>query len=292
MEYELEPESLHEEERPPEISEQHYFQGIAVGHRNTEYYLRHFDRFNSSGPGITWHWPAFFFTFLWFLYRKMWGWALLYFLLPLPFGVVMRALFVDSEKTQVIGGGIYLLIVYLIFPLFANALYYGHINKRIARVKRVVAEKEIRAQMLRADGGTSGSIVAALSLLAIAGTAVLLKSFALPEYYAYKSRAMVEQVIATAVGYQRLVESYAERWQQWPRNLNELGGLPSNENVFIDRVLLKNGTLYFRFTSEPPLTGKSLMLIPEVTEGGYVMWTCRGLDIANRYLPPGCYSGR
>ena len=55
MEYELIPEPPSEEERPPEISEQHYFQGIAIGHRNTEYYLRHFDRFNHNGPGITWH---------------------------------------------------------------------------------------------------------------------------------------------------------------------------------------------------------------------------------------------
>ena len=58
------------------------FYKAAVGHKNQDYYLRHFARFDSNGKvGVSWHWPAFFVTFYWFLYRKMWLNALLYFFL-------------------------------------------------------------------------------------------------------------------------------------------------------------------------------------------------------------------
>lgn len=292
MEYELELEPLQEEESPPEISEQHYFQGIAIGHRNTEYYLRHFEQFNKKGPGITWHWPAFFFTFLWFLHRKMWGWAILYFLLPIPFAIVMQALIGASDSAQIIGGGIYLSIAYLVFPLFANALYYGHINNRIAKVKRIVTEKETRANMLAGDGGTSGSIVVVLVVAMIVAAGGILASVALPVYTRHSSLASVERALALAIEYQREVERYVTRKGQWPRSAANLGKRPQLDKALIERVTLKNGALYLRFAAEQSLAGKSLILIPEIDGGGRVMWICRGMDIIDTYLPPGCHSGR
>jgi hypothetical protein len=81
---------------------------------NTDYYRRQFDKFGSSrNPSfkLTWHWPAFFFFFLWALYRKLWLWAAGY---------------------MVVGAGIMMLprpalpsLVWLIiWPLTANYIYY------------------------------------------------------------------------------------------------------------------------------------------------------------------------
>ena len=56
----------------------------------TNYYLQTFRRFTGqTGPSglrfaLTWHWPAFLFDpFLWFLYRKMYLYALLYAIGPI-----------------------------------------------------------------------------------------------------------------------------------------------------------------------------------------------------------------
>ena len=54
-----------------------------LGPKNQEYYLQRFADYEASGKTtLGWHWPAFFVTFYWLLYRKMWLAALLYFILP------------------------------------------------------------------------------------------------------------------------------------------------------------------------------------------------------------------
>ena len=50
--------------------------------KNADKYLTKFKKFNVSGVdnfSATWHWPAFFVGFWWMLYRKLYLWALLYF---------------------------------------------------------------------------------------------------------------------------------------------------------------------------------------------------------------------
>src|SRR5690349_5563377 len=54
---------------------------LAVG-RNTDYYLPKFERFDNGESKAGWHWPAFFFTSGWYLYRKMWLWGLLNLFFP------------------------------------------------------------------------------------------------------------------------------------------------------------------------------------------------------------------
>lgn len=56
---------------------------------NTGKYLYNFSKFQALRDGftVTWHWPAFFFGFWWFLYRKMYFWAVVSLLITfLPFG--------------------------------------------------------------------------------------------------------------------------------------------------------------------------------------------------------------
>lgn len=56
---------------------------------NSEKYIYNFAKFQSLRENFTatWHWPAFFFGFWWFLYRKMYFWAAISILVTfLPFG--------------------------------------------------------------------------------------------------------------------------------------------------------------------------------------------------------------
>src|SRR4051812_8384496 len=50
---------------------------------NTGYYLEHFERLDAGGSKAGWHWPAFFVTTYWFIYRKMWLPGLLNFFWPI-----------------------------------------------------------------------------------------------------------------------------------------------------------------------------------------------------------------
>ena len=52
---------------------------------NADRYLERFKKFSTQNPSfaLTWHWPAFVFEpFLWFLYRKMYAYAMIYALGP------------------------------------------------------------------------------------------------------------------------------------------------------------------------------------------------------------------
>ena len=51
----------------------------AIGPSAQDYYLKHFLRFDSEGKtSATWHWPAYWATLNWLIYRRMWAWALGY----------------------------------------------------------------------------------------------------------------------------------------------------------------------------------------------------------------------
>jgi hypothetical protein len=79
-----------------------------------DHYLRKFRFFGVRGTNsfaVTWNWPAFFLGFIWMLYRKMYLWALVSFVIaltPVAFPLTM------------IGWGI-----------VGNYLYYSHARKKI-----------------------------------------------------------------------------------------------------------------------------------------------------------------
>lgn len=85
--------------------------------RNVHKFLPKFNGYavNPTGFHPGWNWAAFFFSFWWFLYRKMYLWSVICFItLCLPY----LNLFI------LIGWGV-----------AANNLYYKHANTKIAEVK-------------------------------------------------------------------------------------------------------------------------------------------------------------
>ncbi|NJN51700.1 MAG: DUF2628 domain-containing protein [Gammaproteobacteria bacterium] len=60
-----------------------------IGERRQDYYLAYFDRADARGyPPVSWHWPVLFFGVLWFVYRRMYRWAIGAFVLPYLAGFV------------------------------------------------------------------------------------------------------------------------------------------------------------------------------------------------------------
>ena len=111
----------------------------------SEHYLKVFQRFTSqAGPqfALSWHWPAFLFDpFLWFLYRKMYMYALVY-----AIGPVISA-FITGDFTVGV-------VWRVIAGASANYLYYWHLKDHLLRNReRQFPEQASRLRALAEEGG-------------------------------------------------------------------------------------------------------------------------------------------
>jgi|SRR5690606_2305858 len=180
----------------------------AVIGRNAEYYLERFRRFDAAGKaGASWHWPAFFITFFWLLYRKMWGAAAGYIVLVLASYLVLPTV---GMVVAGVGGGLAALLLHLVLvmvvpALFANVLYYRHCRNRIEDTGALAHDPEARSRELLRRGGTSevaaaiGAIVAILVGIAFIA---MMAAISIPAYQDYLERTQ-NGAQAPATGGQR-----------------------------------------------------------------------------------------
>ncbi|MFH1057158.1 MAG: zinc ribbon domain-containing protein [Pseudomonadota bacterium] len=127
-----------------------------------ELYLARFARFSAGGQdafAATWHWPGFFATAWWFLYRKLYLW----------FGLGLVGSFIPWLRWG----------VHIAAGLTAYYIYYVEAGKQIRAIK-AATPPELLAERLAAAGGVHrwvpwvAVVVTALMLL---GT-ILMLSFA------------------------------------------------------------------------------------------------------------------
>lgn len=151
-----------------------YLYRAAIGERSQDYYLRHFARFDGEGKaGTSWNWAAYWTTFNWLVYRRMWGWALAYVaaligLALLVFGV--GKLVLNYSDTSAILLSLLLLTAAFVVPgLYANAWFYTHCNERISAALNKAPEIKEAAALLAADAPQSRR----LWVLALGNAAVL-----------------------------------------------------------------------------------------------------------------------
>ncbi len=118
---------------------------------NADRYLETFKKF--SGPGgpqfaLSWHWPAFVFEpFLWFLYRKMYVYALIYAIGPAMAFYITQDLSADIVWRVIAGGS-------------ANYIYFWHVKEQLAKIKSERATGgETREQLLGELGGVQPYVV-------------------------------------------------------------------------------------------------------------------------------------
>src|SRR4030067_3692978 len=183
------------------------FYKAIVGPKNQGYYLHHFSRFDSTGKGsASWHWPAFFVTFSWFLYRKMWLNALIYFFL---LGLV-NILYVFAETAEKSGGTIIYKVYFLLYfvgivilpPMYANALYYKHCKKKISETSASSHDLQSRLSELSEKGRTSivGVVFSVMQIIAIIG---ILAAVAVPAYQSSIKKATSTEITTPALQQQK-----------------------------------------------------------------------------------------
>lgn len=191
------PNSVQAESDEPHNSDEFY--KAIVGPKNQDYYLSQFSRFDSNGKvNASWHWSAFFVTFYWFLYRKMWLNALIYFLLPyfvmILLGIVGAATGKSSDIVVGIGSVLFLIVAFVLPPMYANALYYKHCKKKIAEASLSSQDTQRRLGELSAKGGTSKVVIILVLIFASITFIGILAAVAIPAYQDYTKKVRMAKV--------------------------------------------------------------------------------------------------
>jgi len=269
------------------------FYKAAIGPKNQDYYLRRFARFDSAGKvGVSWHWPAFFVTFWWLLYRKMWLNALIYFFLPYLVMILLGiAAAVVGDSSGAIAGIVnlaYLAAIFVLLPMYANALYYKHCTNKILEVRASSHDVQRQLGELSAKGGTSNVAVIVLLIFMFVAIIGILAAIAIPAYQDYVARARLAQAAEIGKIATDSVASYYDQHRQLPNNLEQAGFAkslpPSVKEISIDR---QNGTVIITMATAP-VEGKSLSLVPSVDANNQMIWQCMSQDIPDKYLPRQC----
>ena len=263
-----------------------YYKAI-LGPMNQDYYLDMFAGFDRAGAGsVTWHRHAFFASFFWLLYRKMWREALIYFLAP----------YLLMPLLGVIGGPFLVTLGYMLYtigivfwlPMYANALYYKHCKKQIATVSASSGDLQQQLGELSARGGTLNVVL--MGVVALVSVVVLgiLAAIAIPAYQGYSVKAHTAKAYAMGERAASKVSDFYMSHRVIPTSLSETGfSEPMPTYVREIGMSPRNGAVTVTMDG-PVVGGKSFTLEPSLAKGGQLNWSCVSEKILEQYLPQQC----
>ncbi len=206
---------------------------MAIG-PNAEHYIPKFEEYDKGASQLGWNWPAFFVTTPWFCYRKMWGWGMgniayfwgmLTFVAPIAIGIAAGAAGTENAAGAMVTVGIVLGVLiaapWFILPMYANALYWRHINKVIRNVPASFAQQpDKRSARIQRNGGTgAGAMIGVLVGGAFIFISILgiLAAIAIPAYQDFTIRAQVMEGLNLRVGPKAAIAEYYAQHEEWPR---------------------------------------------------------------------------
>ena len=272
----------------------------AVGAAKADYYLPYFQAFDAAGKtSASWHWPAFFSSFFWFVYRNMWLHAIVYALFPwLAFGL---AGMIAAVAGKTIGGLMFgvatlavLGVAFVWVPMQANAWYYRHCRKQIAAVQQMHIKPQRQLQRLAGNNGSAGMV----AVLLLAGAFVMLPvlgivaALILPAYQDYIVKSQMAPVQVDVLRAQTSVANYYLEHDSVPSDLAAAGFTLSApvQNMADAAVNPNDGTITFTFKQPALIAGKTLVTTPQMDEQHNIVWHCGSEELADKYLPPSCRS--
>lgn len=194
----------------------------------------------------------------------------------------------------------------MLLTLFANALYWRHVNNLIRNVPRSLADKpDKRTRRLARDGGTSiGAALGILIGVGVFGTGIL-AAIAIPAYQDYTIRAQVMDGLQRASTAKAAVAEYYAQKNEWPPDA-AAAGLESMSSKYVASITVANGSIVITYggAANRNIADQRLILSPGLTASGEVVWACgehaatadvvtpgpgpRGADLKVKYLPSQC----
>ena len=151
--------------------------------KNSEKYLAKFAKFNADGADsfkATWHWPALFVPFWWMIYRKMYGWAALAFVL----GII-----------PYVG-----LLTGFVWAIVANYLYYNHAKKKLLEIKQLHPAPETQKAVITVTGGTGNAVVIIGAVIGIVFVIGILAAIAIPAFLGQQEKARKKAIESSVNG--------------------------------------------------------------------------------------------
>ncbi len=256
----------------------------AIVEKRWTFYATPFARF-ARGSWLSWNWAAFFGTFAWLRYRKLYGWSWLYSFVSTPvLLVVLMVWWTGSDACAralepQLGPFLFVLFAMISFggvllPLFANRIYY-------ARVKALVEAG--------ADGGASragtGSYAGGVAIQALL---LIITAVAAPSYANYTYRARVSEGLSMASGLKVSLAEYLSDQGRLPPRIEDISDTTSR-SYFGSMSLAQDGTIRVTFGERgDKLAGRSVLIVPRIEGRKVVEWTCRSDDLPNQCLPATC----
>lgn len=145
-------------QRPELFSEEDY---IAFIGQNADRYIQKFRSFRVGGIdnfAFTWHWPAFFLGFWWMLYRKLYLWALVSFVVALIPYVGFLGM--------------------VLWGLTGNYIYYRHVTDKIRALRQIQPHADLKMTLSQIGGVNRWvAVVAVLLVLLVLMMALALSLF-------------------------------------------------------------------------------------------------------------------
>lgn len=272
------------------------FLDAAIGPTNRSFYRPKFDRFTAEQGSVSWNWPAFFVTMFWMLYRRMYGYALLYiFVLPIVI-IIVSVIFAVITGNKSAAVSVYYLVSsiigLIIIPMYANALYFRHANKKIARAKAIYNNPEDQLREVYRTGGTGGAgIIVGVIFIGIFLVGVL-AAIAIPAFQDYTIRAQVFEGLNLSGGAKAAVTEYIHDVREYPVDNNTAGLMPANEinGKYVSSVRVDEGQIVVTYgnNAHAAIQGMTLYLVPDASNYPTIDWTCVSQDLTNKWLPAAC----
>lgn len=256
--------------------------------KRRDYYLACFRRF-AQGGSLSWNWAAFFATFAWLRYRKMYGWSWAYFFVSTPvlfmlaFGHALggdrcaRALANYHIEYTILGFILIGLIGLILPPLFADRIYFNYVRALIAKTTTAVAEPREADKALTKRYGTGGFVGALIvQIVIVLGSVLIFSNFA---------NYQLQMHVANSVAAAGSAREYMEIHGRAPRVPEEV-----DAERYVRKIeFLGDGTIKVVFSgAAKELDGRSVLLVFHGTKR--VPETCRSDDLPNACLPRACRS--
>jgi len=270
------------------------FLAAYAGPKNADYYAQRFAQFKTGGSAISWNWPAFFFTSLWLLYRKMWLYAFGYWIV-LPIVLIVFSMIIEAlggeSASDLFYNGTYLFIALVLAPVFANRLYYGHAQNKVNKVAAISSSADQQAAELARIGGTSSVVLVVMPFVLIAFVGIL-AAIAIPAYQDYTIRAQVSEGMNLSGSAKAAVTEYFQATGELAAN-NEIAGLPPANAIagnYVASVAVDSGSVVITYGNQANavIDGKVLVMIPETQSDREIVWSCSSPSIAPKHLPSFC----
>jgi hypothetical protein len=211
--------------------------------KNAEKYIRKFKKFEAGGRDkfqASWHWPAFFFGWLWFVYRRLYLWALLVFAIGLISSFTMRVLEVKTNGISGIFFGFVVgIVIMIIWGTSANYIYYIKTKEKITELKNLYpSEKHRQAELPRAGGVNRIAIVIPLALFII----IFLTVLSVPVYIMYRAGCCDTAQTSVRMAYIAAQTFYIKNQNENITNIRQLKDFGFNQYESVSLNLLNGNS--------------------------------------------------